>query len=206
MTEGSKLPSGPEMAKEVLEEAGKPLHVKLIAERVIAKDGERPKAKRAYKGLTPAQTISAQLTVSHNGGATFERLAPGVFALRHWTATQKRKAPELPAGLKVRKPGSGGARQVKAEGDGLPPGSVVLREARPATEVEAERKVREAAKGGSKAASSAKASKGSKPRKTGGGSKGRKASAKSAAKTAASSTGSRRAQATKRVASSGRSR
>jgi hypothetical protein len=190
MTEVAKLPSGPEMAAQVLEEAGKPAHVKVIAKRVLALDGKRPKAKRAYQGKTPEQTISAQLTVSHNAGGRFERLAPGVFALRAWTAAQKRKAPELPEGFKLRQPGSGGSRQSEA----LPPGSTVLREAKSAAEAEAERKVREAANG-----SRASSSKASSARKGGGASKGgRKAKASKASKAAASSAGSRKRQATKR--------
>lgn len=145
MTDSARLPSGPEMAAEVISEAGKPVHVKVIAAEVLKRDRKRPKASRAYHGKTPDQTISAQLTVSHGKGGTFERVAPGVFALRSMTKAQKAKAPKLPEGFKVRQPGSGGAR--KPAGDGLPAGSVVVRQAQPARKAASERKVREAAKG-----------------------------------------------------------
>ncbi len=83
--------SGPKMAEAILEAEGRPMHVKLIAERVIAQDQARPKAQRAYNGKTPAATISAQLTTSHCAGKTFIRVAPGCFGLRAWTKAKQGK-------------------------------------------------------------------------------------------------------------------
>jgi hypothetical protein len=99
----TKLPSGPKMAEAILEAEGRPMHVKLIAERVIAKDQARPKKDRAYNGKTPAATISAQLTTSHVNGKTFIRVSPGCFGLRAWTAAKLKKAPLKPEGLRQRK-------------------------------------------------------------------------------------------------------
>ncbi len=95
-TTETKLPSGPKMAEAILEAEGRPMHIKLIAERVIAQDQARPKAKRAYNGKTPAATISAQLTTSHCAGKTFIRVAPGCFALRAWPKGKQTKTPLRP--------------------------------------------------------------------------------------------------------------
>lgn len=128
-TEKAPLPSGPQMAAEELEKAGKPVHVKLIAQRVLKRDKTRKPKDRAYRGATPEQTISAALTTSHGKGGLFERVAPGVFALRAWPAATKRKAPELPNGAKVRK-SPGGRKQRGGMDPQVAAHTTVLREAR----------------------------------------------------------------------------
>lgn len=85
---------GRALIADVLREADRPLHVPLIVERVLVKDRARRKADRAYNGKTPAQTISASLTVSANTGGPFEKTEPGVYVLRSATKRTKGKSPE----------------------------------------------------------------------------------------------------------------
>lgn len=95
--EKTKPLSGPQLAEKVLEDAGRPVHRSLIAERTVAADRARKPADRSYKGKTPDQTIAAALEVSNVKGGTFVKVSPGVFGLRSWTAAKLAKAPELPA-------------------------------------------------------------------------------------------------------------
>lgn len=76
--------SGPAMAAAILADEGRPMHIALIADRVIAQDLARPEGERIYRGKTPAATISAQLTLQHVKGGTFVRVSPGCFGLREW--------------------------------------------------------------------------------------------------------------------------
>lgn len=76
--------SGPGMAAAVLAAEGRPMHIGVIAERVIAQDRARPDGERIFRGKTPAATISAQLTLQHVKGGTFVRVSPGCFGLREW--------------------------------------------------------------------------------------------------------------------------
>lgn len=87
------LASGPEMAAEILAGEGRPMHVAVIIERVLARDAKRPPASRAYKGKTPGATLSSQLTMSHVNGRTFIRTAPATFGLREWTDEQLGREP-----------------------------------------------------------------------------------------------------------------
>lgn len=82
--------SGPDLMRAVLEEANVPLHAKVIAERVLA----RP--DNPYGGKTPDATMGAQLATAHKRGGQFERVAPSVYVLRHWTAEQKGATPVMP--------------------------------------------------------------------------------------------------------------
>lgn len=91
-----KRVSGPELMAAVLNDAARPLHNSIIAERVIALDLKRPLSKRSYKGKTPAQTISAALTMSHLSGGRFVKTEPGCFAIRDWTKAKLSKAAERP--------------------------------------------------------------------------------------------------------------
>lgn len=116
MTKTTDKPlSGPQLAAKVLEDAGRPLHRKLIAERTVAADRARPKAQRSYTGKTPEQTIAAALEVSNKAGGTFVKVSPGIFGLREWTAAKLRKTPELPEGFKPRGNGNGSPAPAKSE-------------------------------------------------------------------------------------------
>lgn len=88
---------GRALIAQVLKDAGRPVHLKLIAERVLALDARRKKSERFYNGKTPVQTISAALTVSHNTGGPFEKTEPGVFVLRSATKAVKGRKAERPA-------------------------------------------------------------------------------------------------------------
>ncbi len=87
------LPSGPKMAEQFLAELGRPAHIKVICDHVLALDAARPKASRCYHGKTPAATISAQLTLSHCKGSTFVRVEPGCFGLSAWPASKLKLKP-----------------------------------------------------------------------------------------------------------------
>ena len=68
-------------AEAVLLAAGAPLHYDAITERALA-DGHWQTT-----GKTPAATVNAQLAVDlkqHGEGSRFQRIRPGVFALRAW--------------------------------------------------------------------------------------------------------------------------
>ena len=70
-----------EAAQRVLKEAGEPLHYETLTERIL--DAEY----WATEGQTPEATVNAQLSRSINkkGDASpFQRVKPGVFALRMW--------------------------------------------------------------------------------------------------------------------------
>lgn len=95
-TGAQPLASGPELAADILAGEGRPMHVRVIGERVLAIDAARPEASRIYHGKTPLATISAQLTLSHGKGGRFIRIAPAVFALREWNAATRRKTPIMP--------------------------------------------------------------------------------------------------------------
>lgn len=74
-----------EAAQRVLEEAGEPLHYETITERIL-------EARYwSTNGETPEATVNAQLSVSINrkGDASpFQRVEPGVFALRAWDLSE----------------------------------------------------------------------------------------------------------------------
>ena len=72
-------PTGPQLMRQVLEEAGVPMHSKVIAERVLAAGGDA-----IYKGNTPTATMAAQLATSNKQGGEFVKVAPGCFAVREW--------------------------------------------------------------------------------------------------------------------------
>lgn len=95
-TGAEPLLSGPGLAAQILAGEDRPMHIRVIGERVLAIDAARPDASRIYHGKTPLATISAQLTLSHGKGGRFVRIAPAVFALREWNAATKRKAPIMP--------------------------------------------------------------------------------------------------------------
>jgi len=74
-----------EAAAEVLQEAEKPLHYKTITERIFEA------GYWASEGETPEATINAQLVVSINekgGDSPFQRVEPGVYALREWDLSE----------------------------------------------------------------------------------------------------------------------
>lgn len=98
-----RLPSGPEMAAAFLAREGRPVHMKLIAAAVLEEDRARPKAKRAYHGKTPDQTLAAQLTISHVKGGRFVRVAPATFGLRAWPKSKLGRKPLRPDGMKAPK-------------------------------------------------------------------------------------------------------
>lgn len=76
-------------AKQVLEEAGGPLHSKVITERAIA-DG-----LIKTSGETPDATMAAQLAVAAKKGDVFVRTVPGIYGLKGRDRKgQKAKEPE----------------------------------------------------------------------------------------------------------------
>ncbi len=95
-TGAEPLLSGPKMAEQVLADAGRPMHGKLICEVVLAIDAARPPASRAFRGKTPAATILAKLAMGHKNDGAFVRTAPGVYALRSWPKRTLALKPVLP--------------------------------------------------------------------------------------------------------------
>jgi hypothetical protein len=81
-------PTGPQLMRQVLEAAGRPLHSKVIAERVLTSGGDA-----LYKGKTPAATMAAQLATSNKAGGEFVKTEPGCFALREWAADKLEAEP-----------------------------------------------------------------------------------------------------------------
>lgn len=68
-------------AQAVLEEAGEPLHYETITERILEN------GHWSTEGETPAASVNAQLSVSINekgSDSPFQRVDPGVYALREW--------------------------------------------------------------------------------------------------------------------------
>lgn len=74
-------PTGPQLMRTVLEEAGAPMHSGEIARRVLAHGGDA-----IYKGKTPDATMAAQLATSNKTGGEFVKVSPGCFGLRDWDA------------------------------------------------------------------------------------------------------------------------
>ena len=111
--------SGPQLAAEIVAQAGRPMHRKLIVAEVLRLDRTRGKAHRIYNHeKTPDATLSAQLELSNTRGGVFVKTAPGVFALRAWPAATRRKSPMLPDGFKLRAPGMTSAqRRARAAGE-----------------------------------------------------------------------------------------
>lgn len=70
--------TGPQAMAEVLEAEGKPMHSRVIAERVLAAHPD------LYGGKTPAATMAAQLATSNKKGDQFRKVAPGCYALASW--------------------------------------------------------------------------------------------------------------------------
>ena len=96
-----RLVSALDAAEAVLAEAGAPLHYDAITARALT-DGHWQTT-----GKTPAATVNARIAVDlkkHGDASRFQRIRPGVFALRAWgltpdppkTKAQKAKAPEAP--------------------------------------------------------------------------------------------------------------
>lgn len=85
---GEHGPTGPQLMRHVLEEAGVPMHSKIIAERVLAGGGDQ-----LYKGKTPAATMAAQLATSNKQGGEFVKVSPGCFGLREWPAAKLEAEP-----------------------------------------------------------------------------------------------------------------
>lgn len=81
-----KLPGGLAMAEAVLHAAERPMRMAELAARVLEIDGARAADDRAYKGKTPAASLSAKVSVSARDGGAFVKVAPGVFGLREWPA------------------------------------------------------------------------------------------------------------------------
>lgn len=68
-------------AEQILEEAGIPLHVRTITERMLQQQ------LWATHGVTPEATVNASLAVDikdHGTSSGFQRTAKGIFALRRW--------------------------------------------------------------------------------------------------------------------------
>jgi hypothetical protein len=81
-------PTGPALMRKVLEDAGAPMHSKVIAERVMAQGGDA-----LYKGKTPAATMAAQLATSNKSGGEFVKVVAGCFGLREWDADKLNAEP-----------------------------------------------------------------------------------------------------------------
>lgn len=98
-------PSAPAMARDYLAELGRPAHFSLIWEYVQAENARLPKARRPLKGLTPKDTLSAQIILStkRDGGHFYrDDRYPATFGLTRWDAKTKRLAPEVPDAVKDR--------------------------------------------------------------------------------------------------------
>jgi hypothetical protein len=80
---GSDRLTGPALMVRELEAEGKPMHSKVIAERVMSNGGAE-----LYQGKTPAATMAAQLATSNVKGGEFVKVSPGVFGLRSWDAAK----------------------------------------------------------------------------------------------------------------------
>jgi hypothetical protein len=89
-------------AEQVLADTGRPMHMRAIADAVIARNDALPVAERTLKGKTPAATISAQVSVCARDGGAIEKIAPGVFALRAWDDVAKTADPVIPDGVRLR--------------------------------------------------------------------------------------------------------
>jgi hypothetical protein len=63
-------------AKVVLEQAGGPLHVKELAEKILALPGVK------LAGKTPAQTVAAAVGTAARKGDRFVKTAPNTFDLK----------------------------------------------------------------------------------------------------------------------------
>lgn len=70
-----KTMTSKQAAAEVIKDAGEPLHIKAITERVLAG------YETGLKGKTPGQTLAAMLHVAAMKGETFQKTAPGTFGL-----------------------------------------------------------------------------------------------------------------------------
>jgi len=71
-----------ESAEQILTEAGKPLHYRMITERMLQQQ------LWVTRGETPEATVDAKLAVdikAHGTSSRFQRTDKGVFALRHWS-------------------------------------------------------------------------------------------------------------------------
>jgi len=80
-----------EAAVKVLEEVGTPLHYEALTEHILEKGNWET------EGQTPAATVNAQLATSikkRGEASPFQRVSPGVFALRSWDLPDKQ--PEDP--------------------------------------------------------------------------------------------------------------
>ena len=76
------------VAADVIKEAGEPLHVNEISDRIIA-TGRTTLGK---KGKTPRATVAARLVTLANKGETFVKTAPGTFGLLELEHKPMRKA------------------------------------------------------------------------------------------------------------------
>lgn len=90
-----------EAARVMLEEAGEPLHYDELTERILAA------GEWETEGKTPSATVSAQIArdISRKeDDSVFQRVAPGVFALREWGMEEyaSSRDPELPAAAEER--------------------------------------------------------------------------------------------------------
>ena len=82
-----------QVAIDVLRKAGKPLHAKEIAKRVLASG-----RCAGLKGKTPEATISAMLAVGSKPGGPFARVDKGTYTLVNATGgTEKPAQPAKPA-------------------------------------------------------------------------------------------------------------
>lgn len=84
-----------EAAADILEQEGKPLHAKDIAEKAVAR------GILSHVGKTPVQTMSAQLSAAVlKGTGPFSRVRPGIFALAKWQGKPPGPAPGKPPVVK----------------------------------------------------------------------------------------------------------
>jgi hypothetical protein len=97
-TTAVRRPSALKHAEDALRTAGRPMHMRALADAVIAA------AAGTLKGKTPAATVSARVSVCARDGGPIEKIAPGVFALREWDAATKATPPLVPDGVKLRQP------------------------------------------------------------------------------------------------------
>jgi HB1, ASXL, restriction endonuclease HTH domain len=98
--------SAREVTRDVLRQAGEPLHSKEIAKRVLASG-----RCRSLSGKTPEASVAALLAVGSKPGGPFKRVDKGIFTLADQPAQSGNGEAAQPAD---RKAGSKGKREQQA--------------------------------------------------------------------------------------------
>jgi HB1, ASXL, restriction endonuclease HTH domain len=98
--------SAREVARDVLRQAGEPLHAKEVAKRVLASG-----RCRSLSGKTPEASVAALLAVGSKPGGPFKRVDKGIYTLADQPAQSGNGKAGQPAAGKA---GSKGKREPQA--------------------------------------------------------------------------------------------